>query len=98
MLIGFKYFIVPAALAAFPEFRVVSKRCKCHRTEAQLIVHLHNRRSGGYAEYLCIREHFARVLEYPSLYPHRESDASEAMCHYKSGIGYILLSSPGLYI
>ena len=34
VVVAFQDAVIPASLAAFPEFRVVSKCCKCHRPES----------------------------------------------------------------
>ena len=47
---------IPASLASFPEFRVVRKFGERYRPESKLVVHLHDSRSCGDAEYLGLRE------------------------------------------
>src|SRR5574344_1706960 len=48
-----------AALAAFPEFRIVGKLRKRHRAEAEFIIHLHDGGTCGDGEDLGIREFLA---------------------------------------
>ena len=98
VLVRFKDLIVPAALTSFPEFRVIRKRSEGHRSESELIVHLHDRCTGGDAEYLCVREFLSGKLEYTCLYSHCQSEASEGVCYDEAGVCDIFLAAPCLDI
>lgn len=55
-VVGLQNTVVSAALATSPEFRVVCEKCERNRSEADFVVHLHNRSSGRDTEDLCFRE------------------------------------------
>ena len=84
VIVVLQYLEIPASLASFPEFRVVSQFRKGHRPEPEFIVHLHHGSPCGYAEYLCIGEQFARKPEYALLDSFRQPEPPERMRHNQS--------------
>ena len=98
VVVAFQDAVIPASLAAFPEFRIVSQGGECHGTESKLVIHFHHCSTGSDAEDLCFWEKCPRVFEDLSLYPHGESYASEGVGYDETGIGDIFLASPGLNV
>ena len=86
---------VPAALAAFPELGVVGELREGDGTESELVVHLHDGRSGGDGEYLGVGEEPAREQEGLFLDHLRDAHASVGMGHDKARVGHETFSSPG---
>ena len=56
VIVLLQYGEVAAALAAFPELGVVGELRERHRSESQLVVHLHYSGSGRDAEYFGVGE------------------------------------------
>ena len=50
-IVSFKYGVVPAALAALLELRIIGKFGERYGPESEFVVYFHDCGSGGYAEY-----------------------------------------------
>ena len=98
VVVALKDVEMTAALAAFPELRIVGEFGKRHRPEAELVIHLHHSRSGSDGEDFRIGEEPPGEQESLLLDTFCNSHTAKGVGDDKSRVGDKTFPSPGFYI